>query len=351
MVIRHSINDWYVNAEGAGDGFSVDWQNDDLPDRGVDSWLDHGHSSRGSTPATQRTQPVAAPARQAGASVKRKAKPTAAPSRQAKASVAARARPAMSSGRPADGRISDESIAVAAATFRAGDPKVSSRMIATALRSRGGVWAGVTAQDVTRALAGKSRRGQSAKGRVVKPAITPGQAQLPSGKGRRAGAEAAGTPGRTSNPGGMRSAGRAGAPDKGRRAGDQRVVSGASWQVFVRAVDSLRHGEGLSTPKLIGRRLGELGWKNVARREIAEAMAERPRESPSVRPTSMTGRAAMMIPVQDAQPTTRRAVAPLIVEPLRPDSGRPLRTPPPVSVDMCPSCAVRVSALGTCRCS
>ncbi|MFE0592653.1 hypothetical protein [Micromonospora echinospora] len=56
MVIRHSVNDWYTNAEGrSGAEFRYDWENDDQPDRTPDSWLDR-HQSVGRVAASRPTR-------------------------------------------------------------------------------------------------------------------------------------------------------------------------------------------------------------------------------------------------------------------------------------------------------
>ncbi|MEU4645165.1 hypothetical protein [Micromonospora sp. NPDC023814] len=65
MVIKRTVNDWYANAEGRGSSdFRHDWENDDLPDRTPDVWLDRLQSKgRAATtsPARQRA-PRSAPA-------------------------------------------------------------------------------------------------------------------------------------------------------------------------------------------------------------------------------------------------------------------------------------------------
>ncbi|MEH0972808.1 hypothetical protein V6U77_16950 [Micromonospora sp. CPCC 205546] len=65
MVTKRTINDWYANAEGRGSSdFRHDWENDDLPDRTPDVWLDRLQSKgRAATtsPARQRApRPAAA---------------------------------------------------------------------------------------------------------------------------------------------------------------------------------------------------------------------------------------------------------------------------------------------------
>lgn len=49
-----SIQDWYLNQEGRYEGFNLDWENDDLPDRNRDAWLDRIGS--GSTDREMRSR-------------------------------------------------------------------------------------------------------------------------------------------------------------------------------------------------------------------------------------------------------------------------------------------------------
>ena len=328
MVIRHSVNDWYVNAEGAGDNHSSDWQNDDRPDRGPDSWLDRamssprpgsaGRSPAGSASARRSTGSSASavpsgplPRHGSSRSTPARSLPVN-PAPQSRVSTRSASPLAASSSNESFRRaVGDEELAAYVASLKASRAGMSAAVVAARARARGGRWATVSVEDVSRALA----REQSAS--------RTGNAQSASrtGKGKRRKALTA-----------------------------ERVISGAPWSIFVRAVGSTsrNHPDPRPAPKAVARRLRELGWKNFAVMDVVNALAEA-RVHPDARPRPTTRPSADRR--WQGTGNSRQPDAPRSVAPLRQDSGLPLQAPRPLAADICPSCGVRISSLGMCRCS
>lgn len=140
----------------------------------------------------------------------------------------------------------------------------------------------------------------------------------------------------------VREAKRAAAPPKPRAEGQRTVrakkgtaqASGAGdasgLRGFEKAVRAARtHMPGMDVPGIV-RHLRRYGWPYCTEAEVRRALrAQAPVERPRAGDKPLTTRSRSEKPK------------------LRPS----LRVPPPPPVDICPSCAVRISVLGTCRCS
>jgi hypothetical protein len=139
MVMRRTINDWYLEAGGRADDSSFDWENDDRPDRGVDAWLDR-------ISAVNRDDRRALPAagRNSGSS-----KPDIGSTSGRKRSV----RSVQPNGRIDERRISGVPWSVFVRTVHSlhrQDPRLGPRAIGRRLRTLG--WTGVTRPDVVEAM-------------------------------------------------------------------------------------------------------------------------------------------------------------------------------------------------------
>ncbi|WFE92737.1 hypothetical protein [Micromonospora sp. WMMD987] len=143
LVIRHTINDWYTNAEGRGSMDSRhDWENDDQPDRTPDVWLDR-------LPRTNRVPPARA------------------------ARGSSNPRGTLNNGRrstPAPRELAD-----AARVLKARMPGIKDKTIVRHLQQSLG-WSGLSAEKIRKALSDhpaqpekRPARGGSAPARAVAP--------------------------------------------------------------------------------------------------------------------------------------------------------------------------------------
>lgn len=281
MVRGRTINDWYLN-RGAS---SVDDKtDDDVVDRGPDSWLDSAANSRGSS----RTPPVGRSKRSALRRTNAESTPTPTLGRHAP--------------KPSNRELDDE-----IASILRSQAKVSVREL---LHRKGGGWARLTSKEIAVAV----RRVQSRAKRTPKRSAVTAVAPLP-----------------------------APAP----------VPVLPSMEEIRRTVIQIHAHRPLLATWEISRDLRAKGWSNVTTDLVKSIL---PPPGKSLFPSVHQRRRGKKKP--HAGPKTSKALqsraasgrAKPVAAPQAPTRQEPLKPATQLTV-FCPSCEVRISVLGSCRCS
>lgn len=369
--MAESIDDWYANASArrAGD-LGRDWENDDQPDRGPDSWLDERDSGRFDRAAS-------------------------APPKSATSSRTSTTRG------PAAGRV-PVTLVDHARAIQAAFPGIGFKKLTRRLRQSG--WPHASESDVRRALGDQAGSAPSVRNTLE----TPAQRSMPqpSGAAATSTGEASrrdGTPIdeserltlavlviRKAEPGitndrlrqRLRRCGWPTISEAGVRAAievmkaEQAVLKHAATtpaggpaahskgdldpESLIVAVRVLRDVFPRLSSGELARRLREFGWHLVARDQVRTAMTTLDPESarawspPALRtkPVGATANAAAAN-MLDRSASTTRTQPPKSPRKTRStiSRNRGSKPSPDPRLETCPSCGVAISVLGTCRCS